>query len=214
MKIGENLKKRRIKCSYLINDVASILDISVDDFRDIENNVKTPTLEQLSLLAKIYTTSIDELCYPNSGEYHYIKGRKINRIDIYFIAMFILAAIVNFILLLFPVRHNVTTSGVVFYNCYDSIFKGGDVINLSVLIFNIIILFSSILFLFFDNKFSKYILLVLNVGLITCLIFSLVELTKITSLNTISGGLISMLVINCLVFAFSCVLLVYRKKVN
>lgn len=212
MKIGENLKKRRIKCSYSINDIASILGISVDDLRDIESNVKTPTLEQLSLLAKIYTTSIDELCYPSGGEHYYIKGKKINRIDIYFTAMFILAAIVNFIFLLFPIRHNVSASGVVFYNCYDSIFKGGDVINLSVLIIIIIILFSSILFLFFDNKFSKYILLVLNVGLITCLIFSLVELTKTTSLNTISGGLISMLVIDCLVFAFGCVLLVYKKK--
>ena len=212
MKIGENLKKRRIKCSYSINDVASILGISVVDLRDIESNVKTPTLEQLSLLAKIYTTSIDELCYSSSGVHYYIKGKKINRIDIYFTAMFILAATVNFILFLFPIRHNVSTSGVVFYNCYDSIFKGGDVINLSVLIINIIILFSSILFLFFDNKFSKYILLVLDVGLIACLIFSLVDLTKTTSLNTISGGLISMLVINCLVFAFGCVLLVYRKK--
>ena len=214
MKIGENLKKRRIKCSYSINDVASILGISVSDLRDIESDVKTPTLEQLSLLAKIYTTSIDELCYSSNGVHYYIKGKKLNKIDIYFTAMFVLAAIMNFILLLFPIRHNVSTSGVVFYNFYDYIFKGGDIINLSVLIINIIILFSSILFLFFDNKFSKYILLVLSVGLITCLVFSLVELTNPTVLNAISGGLISMLIINCLVFVFGCLLLVYRKKAN
>lgn len=215
MKIGDKLKKRRIECSYSVSDVAAILGISVDDVRDIENNVKEPTLDQLSVFGKIYMSSIDDLCLPNNRQNYYVRNKRFNKIELYISFIFILITILNFILLAVPFMNRFTEDGYIFLNGYDALFNGFNTVYLVIFILNTVLLLSTIMFVFFDNKFSKYIQFILSAGLIVCLVLRVVELNEFALSNTYySFGTIAMLVINCLGLLASVALFIYKKIGN
>ena len=209
MKIGDKLKKRRIECSYSLSDVASILGVNVDEIRDIENDVKEPSLEQLSILSKIYMTSIDNLCLPTSRQNYYVKNKRFNKIELYMSFVFIIATILNFILLAVPYTAVLRENGYEYISGYNQIFNGANPLYLSIFILNIVLFSASIIFIFFDNKFSKYIEFALILGLSICVLLRFIDILSFS--NIIVEGIITILVTNVAALVINIVLMIFRR---
>lgn len=208
MKIGMKLKKRRIECSYSISDVASILGVNVDEIRDIENDVKEPSLEQLSILSKIYMTSIDDLCLPISRQNYYVKNKRFNKIELYMSFVFIIATILNFILLAVPFTAVLRENGYEYISGYNQIFGGVNPLYLSIFILNIVLFSASIIFIFFDNKFSKYIEFALIFALLICILLRFIDILSFS--NYIVEGIITILVTNVTALVINIGLMIFR----
>lgn len=208
MKIGEKLKKRRIECSYSISDVASILGVNVDEIRDIENDVKEPSLEQLSILSKIYMTSIDDLCLPISRQNYYVKNKRFNKIELYMSFVFIIVTILNFILLAVPFTAVLRENGYEYISGYSQIFSGVNPLYLSIFILNIVLFSASIIFIFFDNKFSKYIEFALIFALLICILLRFIDILSFS--DYIVEGIITILVTNVTALMINIGLMILR----
>ena len=55
----KRLKELRINNNYSESHVANYLNIEVKKYISYENGLSVPTIKELSLLAKLYNTSID-----------------------------------------------------------------------------------------------------------------------------------------------------------
>ena len=61
-KIGDNLKKLRVKKGYSLEKVARLADLSLNTVIRIESGAnKNPTIETLTKLAQVFDVSIDDL---------------------------------------------------------------------------------------------------------------------------------------------------------
>lgn len=209
MKIGDKLKKRRIECSYSVSDVAAILGISVDDVRDIENNVKEPTLDQLSVFGKIYMSSLDDLCLPNNRQNYYVRNKRFNKIELYMSFVFIIATILNFVLLAVPFNAVLRENGYEHISGYSQIFGGVNPLYLSIFILNIVLFSASIIFIFFDNKFSKYIEFVLIFVLFICILLRFIDILSFSDYKV--EGIITMLVTNVSALMINIGLMIFRR---
>ena len=214
MKIGEKLKKRRIECSYSISDIASILGVNVDEIRDIENDVKEPSLEQLSILSKIYMTSIDDLCLPVSRQNYYVKNKRFNKIELYMSFVFIVITLINFVLFAVPFERIFIENGFSYLCGYSEIFTGASTLYLPMLLINIALLISSSVFIFFNNRFEKCIEFVLLISLTVLTTIIFLELTNNSASDYYYAGSIAMMVVNYLALILNIVLFIFRKKVN
>jgi len=61
MKIGENIRRLRIEKGYTQQYMATILDMSDNTFRNIENNKSSPTIEILNKIAAIFEIGLSDI---------------------------------------------------------------------------------------------------------------------------------------------------------
>lgn len=65
LKIGEILKNIRIDHRYKQEYVAKVLGIKGNSYSQYENNINTPSLENMIKLAELYNCTIDDILNDN-----------------------------------------------------------------------------------------------------------------------------------------------------
>ncbi|MCD5030359.1 helix-turn-helix domain-containing protein [Enterococcus asini] len=82
MKIGENIKKMRLKQGDSQSQFAKKLEISRTYLSDLENNRKSPSIETVTKIAEKLGISTNELLYGEESKYKLYGNPKLDTIDV------------------------------------------------------------------------------------------------------------------------------------